>query len=246
LISFILILQMLNSIIFWDCLDIMTKISDKSIDHIICDLPYFQVVKNSWDNQWKDEKEYLVWINKIIIEYKRILKDNWNIFLFTSRQFNKHISIMLDKYFIEKRIIIWQRKRSFNNTRWTALASHYEPISYYCNWNNWIFNNLKIKTISKRKEYNTWILKDWVSLWDVWDDIPALPHNSKEKVNHSTQKPIALIERIVLLWTKEDDIILDNCAWSWTLWVVCKKHKRSFIMIESDPISYEIALERIK
>jgi DNA modification methylase len=237
---------MKNNIILWDCLEIMKKIKDNSIDHVICDLPYYWVVKDEWDNQWKDEKEYLEWINKIVLEYKRILKTNWNIFLFTSRQFNKHISLILDKYFIEKRIIIWVRKRSFNNTRWQALASHYEPISYYCNWDKWIFNNIKIKIDSNRPEYKTWILKDWISLWDVWNDIPALPHNSKEKVKHSTQKPIALIERLVLLWSNEDDLILDNCAWSWTLWVVCQKNNRNFIMIEKDKKSYEIAINRLK
>ena len=41
-----------------------------------------------------------------------------------------------DEYFTEKRIIIWARKRNFNNTRGKALASGYEPICYYCNGDN--------------------------------------------------------------------------------------------------------------
>jgi adenine-specific DNA-methyltransferase len=48
-----------NKIYKGDCLEVMKQIPDKMIDHIICDLPFYQVVKDDWDNQWKDEKEYI-------------------------------------------------------------------------------------------------------------------------------------------------------------------------------------------
>ena len=92
-----------------DCLIEMAKMDDESIDAVVCDLPYFQVVKDDFDNQWKNETEYLDWVGRIIAEYNRLLKPNGNLFLFTSRQYNRHICMMLDEFFKERRIIIWCR-----------------------------------------------------------------------------------------------------------------------------------------
>ncbi len=235
----------INKIYHGDCLDIMKDIPDNYVNHIICDLPFFQVVKDEWDNQWANEKEYIDWCREIIIEYKRIIKDNGNLFLFTGRQYNRKIATILDEFFNEKRIIIWARKRNFNNTRGRALASGYEPICYYCNGQDGIFNNIKVKPDTKRKEYVDGFLKDGITLSDVWSDIPALPHNSKEKLPHSTQKPQKLIERLIQIGTNEGDLILDNCSGSGTLGVECIKNNRDFIMIEQNEDYYNMSLKRI-
>ena len=227
-----------------DCLSVMKEFSDKSIDCVITDLPYYKVVKEEWDNLWKSEKDYLVWVESIICEYSRILKDNASLLIFTGRQYNRKICNILDNFFDERRIIIWNRKRAFNNTRGKALASSYEPICYYTKGNP-TFNNLKIKSTSTRKEYTDGYLKDGISLSDVWSDIPALPHNSKERVKHPTQKPLTLMERCVSLVSNEGDIILDNCMGSGSTGVACMKLNRNFIGIEKELDYFNIAKERI-
>lgn len=229
-----------------DCLIEMARMDDESIDAVVCDLPYFQVVKDNFDNQWKNETEYLNWVGRIIAEYNRLLKPNGNLFLFTSRQYNRHICMMLDEFFKEKRIIIWCRKRSFNTTRGKALASGYEPIAYYCKGDNGVFNNIKIKPDTNRREYTSGTLKDGICLSDVWTDISALPHNSKEKVDHPTQKPLKLMERIISLGTNEEDVVLDNCMGSGTTGVACLNLNRSFIGIESDARYFNLATQRIE
>ena len=136
-----------------DCANVIPRLS--SVDHIVVDLPYFNVVDSEFDNQWKTLNEYLEWIEQLFTMIKPLLNEKSNVIVFTSRQYNRHICNILDKLgFIEKRIIIWARKRGFNNTRGKALASGYEPICYYSNSNNGVFNNIKIKVVSKRKEYN--------------------------------------------------------------------------------------------
>lgn len=90
------------------------------------------------------------------------------------------------------------------------------------------------------------MLKDGVSLSDVWTDIPALPHNAKEKVAHPTQKPIKLMERIVEMFTNEGDTVLDFCMGSGSTGVACKNLNRNFIGIEKDENYFKIALERMK
>ena len=230
-----------------DCLEVMNQLikENTKVDAIITDIPYFQIVKDSFDNQWKTVEDYLCWVEYIVRTFNKLLKDNSSIILFTSRQFNRQISCILDKYFKEQRIIIWARKRNFNNTRGKALASGYEPICYYTKGNP-VFNNLKIKPDSKRKEYTDGILKEGVSLSDVWSDIPALPHNSKEKVNHPTQKPVALMERCISLCTNENDTVLDFCMGSGSTGVACKNLNRNFIGIELNENYYNIAKERIE
>lgn len=233
-----------NILVLGDCLENMKKMQSKTIDCIITDIPYFQVVDDDWDNQWKNSEEYLEFIHNCIKEFDRITKDDASIIMFTGRQYSRHIALLLDKYFEERRIIIWSRKRAFNNTRGKALASGYEPICYYTKGNP-VFNNIKIQSESKRKEYTEGTLKDGVSLSDVWSDIPALPHNSKEKVKHSSQKPIALMERCVLLCSKENDTVLDPFMGSGSTGVACKNLNRTFIGIEANKEHFELAKHRI-
>lgn len=236
----------INEIHLGDGLEFMRSMSDGSVDHVICDLPFYKVVKDEWDNQWETEQDYMDWCRKIIVEYKRIVKINGNLFIFTGRQYNRKIATILDEFFTEKRIIIWARKRNFNNTRGMALASGYEPICYYCNGKDGVFNNVKVKPDTKRKEYVDGFLKGGITLSDVWADIPALPHNSKEKLPHPTQKPARLIRRIVEIGTNEGDLILDNCCGSGTLGEVCLELKRNFIMIEQKKEYYDLSVQRCK
>ena len=225
---------------------LMFDLPENSVDCVIVDLPYFKIVKNDWDNQWKSLTEYLNWVSDMFsLTNLTCLKDNANIIVFTGRQYNRHVCQILDKFFEENRIIIWARKRAFNATRGKALASGYEPICYYSKGLNPIFNNIKIKSETTRKEYTEGILKDGITLSDVWNDIAALPHNSKEKVNHPTQKPLMLMERIVSLFTNEGDTVLDFCMGSGTTGVACKKLKRKFIGIENNKEYFEIAKSRL-
>ena len=231
-----------------DCYQILKDMNTQiKVDAIITDIPYFQVVKDKWDNQWRDLSDYLGWCNSCFNYCYNLLKENGSLLIFTGRQYNRQICCELDKTFYEKRIIIWSRKRAFNNTRGKALASGYEPICYYTkDEKNFTFNNIKIKVDSKRPEYTTGYLKDGITLSDVWSDIPALPHNSKEKVNHPTQKPIKLMERCVEMITNEGDTVLDFCMGSGTTGVACKNLNRNFIGIELDENYFNIAKERIE
>lgn len=232
-----------------DCTKIMNDLISTNIkvDCVICDLPYYQVVKNDWDNVWKSEESYLLWITHVFTLMVQLLKENSNIILFTSRQYNRKICTILDNLGLdEKRIIIWERKRMMNNTRGKSLTSGYEPICYYSKGENSTFNMLKVKPKTDRKEYKNGVLKDGINLSDVWNDIPALPHNSKEKVNHPTQKPLELMKRCVKLFTNENDIVLDFTMGSGSTGVACLGLNRKFIGIELNKDYFKIAEQRLK
>ena len=227
-----------------DCLETISLLP--KIDCIIADLPYFQVVKDEFDNQWNSETDYLEWVENVLKLATEKLKNNGNCVLFCSRQLQWKICIILDKLKLtEKRTIIWARKRSFNTTRGKALASGYEPILFWAKGIDSTFNNIKIKVNSNRPEYNKGTLKDGITISDVWTDIPALPHNSKEKTKHPTQKPIKLMERIVSLFTNENDTVLDFCMGSGSTGVACLNLNRNFIGIEKDTEYFNIAKKRL-
>lgn len=231
-----------------DCVDKMMDLYNDhvQVDHVVCDLPYFQVVKNDFDNQWSSIGEYCQWLDTCFSIMDWVLKPGGNILLFCSRQNMWRVGMLLDGLlFEENRTIIWARKRGFNNTRGKALASGYEPILFWSKGKSNTFNNIKIKVESDRAEYKTGALKDGITMSDVWTDIPALPHNAKEKVDHPTQKPIKLMERIVSLFTNEGDTILDFCMGSGSTGIACKNLNRNFIGIEKDIKYFNIAKERL-
>ena len=235
----------MNTFLNIDCEQGILKLFENNIkvDAVISDLPYYCIVGNEWDNQWKNKEDYLDWVQRNLCSLKSILKPNASIMLFTSRQLNREIAYILDKLYKEQRIIIWARKRNLNNTRGKALASGYEPICYYTQGDA-VFNNLKIKPQTNRKEYTSGTLSEGVSLSDVWTDIPALPHNSKEKVNHPTQKPIKLIQRCIEICTNKGDTILDFCSGSGTTGIAAKILGRNFICIEKENTYHNIAIQR--
>lgn len=231
-----------------DCIDILKNMVGNNVvvDHIICDLPYFQIVKDDFDNQWDSVESYVGWFNSLLQYLKQIIKPGGNMILFCSRQNMWRMCRMLyENGFEENRTIIWARKRGFNNTRGKALASGYEPILFWSKEKSSTFNSIKIKSNLNRPEYKTGTLKDGITLSDVWNDIPALPHNSKEKVDHPTQKPIKLMERIVTLFTNEGDTVLDFCMGSGSTGVACLNLNRNFIGIEKDLKYFNIAKGRL-
>ena len=232
-----------------DCIEKLYEMAanNEMVDHVIVDLPYFQVVKVEFDYQWQQIEDYVGWFNSALQYLKQIIKPGGNILLFCSRQNMWRMCKILDENgFEENRTIIWARKRGFNNTRGKALASGYEPILFWSKGKSNTFNNIKLKVESNRPEYKTGTLKDGITMSDVWTDIPALPHNAKEKVDHPTQKPVKLMERIVSLFTNEGDTVLDFCMGSGSTGVACKNLNRNFIGIENDENYFNIAKERLE
>jgi len=66
----------MNKIYNLDCLDFLRSIPSESVDLVLVDPPYFEVMDNDWDNQWKSEKDYLNWCKEWVSESVRVLKPN--------------------------------------------------------------------------------------------------------------------------------------------------------------------------
>lgn len=95
-----------------DALEWMKSIPDGSIDCVFVDLPYFGIVGEDWDNQWKDRKEYLDWVVSLAHEWKRITKSNSSIFVFCDEKMEAYIQVRLDEIFLLLNKIVWFKRNN--------------------------------------------------------------------------------------------------------------------------------------
>ena len=95
-----------------DALEWMKSLPAASVDCVFVDLPYFGVVKDDWDNQWKDRNEYLDWVVSLAHEWKRITKSNSSIFVFCDEKMEAYIQVRLDEIFLLLNKIVWFKRNN--------------------------------------------------------------------------------------------------------------------------------------
>lgn len=95
-----------------DALEWMKSLPAASVDCVFVDLPYFGVVSDDWDNQWKDRNEYLDWVVSLAHEWKRITKSNSSIFVFCDEKMEAYIQVRLDKIFLLLNKIVWFKRNN--------------------------------------------------------------------------------------------------------------------------------------
>lgn len=214
-----------------DCLETMQKLEDKSIDLILCDLPY-GVTKNNWD--------IVIPFDKLWKQYNRIIKDNGAIILFGSQPFTTLLIYNNLKYF--RYSLVWEKNKfsDFLNAKRKPMKTNEDicifykkqptyNIQYtygepYTRWNTQ-------KAVDKQSNYGEH--KNNVSTSDG-KRLPTtiLKFNRVERPKHPTQKPIDLLKWLILSYSNENDIVLDNCMGVGSTGIAAKLTNRRFIGIE--------------
>ena len=97
-------------LIHGDCLEILPTLAAGSVDAVVVDIPYFEVVDEWWDKQWENRVDYIEWVVKLAHEWKRVTKDNSSIFLFCDAKTEAYIQVRLDELFLLLNKIVWYRK----------------------------------------------------------------------------------------------------------------------------------------
>lgn len=234
----------MNKLYNGDCLEIMKDIPDKSIDMILCDLPY-GTTKNKWDS--------IIDLDKLWNQYKRIIKDNGAIVLFSQMPF----TIELAKSNIQdlKYEWIWEKEQGTGhlNAKKMPMKIHENILVFYKKlptYNpQWEYGKPYIATYSTHSS-NYGKQKDNVTT--VSDgrrypkDIIKIKKAKSDKHLHPTQKPVELLEYLIKTYTNENETVLDNCMGSGSTGVACKNTNRNFIGIELDEKYFNIAKERIE
>ena len=229
-------MQLLNG----DCLQLMKQIPNKSIDMILCDLPY-GTTACKWDS--------VIPFEPLWEQYKRIIKDNGAIVLFGSQPFTTELNHSNLKMFRYEWIWIKNNSTGFQLANKRPLKKHEIISVFYRKQPTYNPQGLQVYgKINKRKstgdnrsEMNN---NEYIQRFTNYPTQILEFGYDKEKL-HPTQKPVALLEYLIKTYSNEDDIILDNCMGSGSTGVACVNTGREFIGIELDENYYNIAKNRI-
>lgn len=229
-----------------DCFDVMSQIDDKSIDMILCDLPY-GTTQCSWD--------VIIPFDPLWEEYKRIIKDNGAIVLFGMEPFSSYLRISnIDIY---KYDWIWDKVKGtgFLNAKKQPMRNH-EVISVFyknqCKYNPQMTENHERKvSLKRRNQPQTAVYgkMDKVTYYDSTQRYPrsiqVFSTDTQKSSIHSTQKPVALCEYLIKTYTDVGDLVLDNCAGSCSTGIACHNTGRRFIGFEKDEEIFEKGNKRL-
>lgn len=230
-------------LMFGDCLERMKEIPDGSVDMILCDLPY-GTTQNKWDAVIPFE---LLWV-----EYARVCRGA--IVLTSAQPFTSALIMSNIKNF--KYQWVWVKSQAVGHLNaWRQPMRKHEDICVFYSkqptYNPQIADKPKenIRPQTGRTKGTTNYGEHGLDVFKCPPDksMPSsiLTFNNAQKTKHPTQKPVALMEYLVLTYTNEGDTVLDNTMGSGTTGVACRNTNRKFIGIEMDPTYYGIACGRI-
>ncbi len=235
-----------------DCLELMPLIPDKSIDMILCDLPY-GTTACKWD--------HVIPFEHLWKEYKRLIKDRGAIVLTASQPFTTDIinsnrenfryeliwnkgrssqfglaKMQPMKY--HENILVFFKERGIYNPQKTFGHANYDKVGY--NAGSKAARNdhgYGIKTVTKACTDGSRFPRSILDFSQNW---------KRQDQLHPTQKPVALFEYLIKTYTNEGDLVLDNCIGSGTTAIACINTNRHFIGIEKEQKYVDIANKRIK
>lgn len=229
-----------------DCLELMKDIPDKSVDMILCDLPY-NISDCFWDKN-------IIPLEDLWRSYERIIKDNGSIVLTAKSIFTARLIMSNTKLY--RYSLVWEKTMAvgFLNAKKMPLNAHEDIVIFYKNpptYNPQMTQN-KPYTKKRGQEKVTEVYNHFHREGSILVNEGTRYPRSIIKIanpNHSslhpTQKPVALFEYLIKTYTNENDLVLDNCAGSFTTAIACLNTNRNYICIEKEQKYYEVGLKRI-
>lgn len=237
-----------------DCLELMNKIPDKSIDMILCDLPY-GTTKNKWDS--------VLPFDKMWEQYDRIIKENGCIALFADGMFMS--DLMQSNKKLWRYNLVWDKEliSGFLNANRMPLRSHEEICIFYKKlptYNPQFTDGEPLHGMgtkfsqekNKNNNYGNFDSRNNPSAKRTGDtkkypkSIVKFPRPASCVMIHPTQKPVELLEWLIKTYTNENDFVLDNCMGSGSTGVAAVGINRNFIGMELEEKYFNIAKERIE
>lgn len=237
--------DLINKIYEDDCLEIMKQIPNKSIDMVLCDLPY-GTTQNKWDS--------VISLDKLWEQYERIIKDTGAIVLTAQGLFTAKLILSNEKLFKYK--IVWEKSKSTNflNAKKQPLRKHEDICIFYKKQPVYHPQMRKGEPYNKgvRKNQLTGSYGDFkpVEVKSNGDRYPIdvvyfKTAESEGNVYHPTQKPVSLGRYLIRTFTNLGDIVLDNACGSGSFLVSAVLEDRNFIGIEKNKDVHLFKNERI-
>lgn len=236
---------MINTVLQGDCLELMQQIPDKSIDMILCDLPY-GTTACKWD--------VIIPFEPLWKQYERVIKDNGAIVLTASQPFTSALVMSNPKLFRYE--WIWDKKRvtGFQTARIMPMKGHENVLVFY---KRLPVYNYQPRLVSKPFGKITRQPSEVYNGMNICEHGKGYPKSiiefcspnnlGKDKAGlHPTQKPVALFEYLIKTYTNPGETVLDNCAGSGTTAVACINTGRNFILMEKEEKYVQVINQRIE
>ena len=240
-----------------DCLEVMKDIPNKSVDMILCDLPY-GMTECKWD--------ILIPFDGLWEQYNRIIKDNRVICLFSSQPFtikliNSNINMFKYCWYWKKtkpsgwqhsknkpmsiieEICVFSKAPIGHASRLKEKRMFYNPQGVVSVGTKKVKSVFHGRTMGERLNQTG---REYEAFTGFPSNILEYPNIVGKNAIHPTQKPISLLEYLIKTYTNENETVLDNCMGSGSTGVACMNTDRQFIGIELDKNYFEIAEKRIK
>ncbi len=255
--------KLINRVHQADCIEFLRALPDQSIDHCITDPPYnisgySDIRKIGWlksNPLWSEEKNfskidekwdkfdgdaYRLFTQTWLTEVARVVKPNGNILIFGSYHNIYQVGFVLSEMNLKvNNSIIWYKRNAFPNITGRMLCESTEQIIWAVNSSpkkakNWTFNYEDLKSLTHNG-------KQMRNMWDI----PLTPISEKKFGKHPSQKPLQLSERLIIGFTKPDEVVLDPFAGSGSFLVAAQSLKRSFIGVDQDSTFVELSNRRL-
>lgn len=227
-----------------DCLDLLRRLPDESVQLIICDPPY-NILLADWD----DHDDYVSWASQWLKEAERVLKKSGSIAIFGGLQYQGEagsgdlISIInhmrSNSKMLLANLIIWNYPNGMSAHRF--FANRHEEVAWFAKTKKYFFDLDSVRepydektklAYLKDKRLNPESVEKGRNPTNVWK-IGRLNGNSKERVGHPTQKPKEIIRRLVKSLSFEGSLVVDFFAGSGVTTAVCIEEKRNSICGDS-------------
>jgi len=232
----------LNRIYQMDCLEGMKLIPNKSIDMILCDLPY-GTTQCKWDT--------IIPFEQLWEQYNRVIKQNGAIVLTASQPFTTKLIESNIKYF--KYCWYWNKVKPSNhlNAKKQPMRLFEDVCVFYMSQPTYKPQMTQRDKPIKGRDYGT--QETYGKTSGTYEKTYTqkypdghLVFNKENNTIHPTQKPVALFEYLIKTYTNEEEIILDNCMGSGTTAVACVLNNRKWIGFETDSKYIELANKRLE
>ena len=250
--------EYINKLFNIDNIKLMNELPDSSIDLIYCDILYNTGKKfDDYDDNLGTPIQAMKWYEPRLLEMKRILKNTGSIYLQCDYRLLHYLKVKMDDIFGINNFrneIIWHYK-SMSNTKRYYPRKH-DSILFYTKTDTYTFNyendsvqvpysEATLKRSKTKAGFNNdkadYLKSNTYLKEDVWDDISFL----KNGVVYNTQKPKALLERIIKTSSNEGDIVADFFCGSGTTCVVAKELSRNYIGCDIGEKAIQVATNRI-
>lgn len=229
-----------------NCLEKMKDIEDKSIDMILCDLPY-GTTQNKWDS--------IIPLDKLWEQYCRVIKDNGAIVLFAQTPFDKVLGCSNLKML--KYEWIWEKTSATGhlNAKKMPMKAHENILVFYKKLPTYnpqkTTGHTPVHSYTKHQDDGSNYGKTLIGISGGGSteryprSVQVFKTDKQKEALHPTQKPVDLLEYLIKTYTNENETVLDNCMGSGSTGVACINTNRNFIGIELDDNYFNIAKNRI-